>query len=488
MSERLPPRPGESIRRDRPVAFDFEGKRVGGFEGDTVGSALAAAGVTITGRSFKYHRARGLFCMTGACPNCLMQIDGIPNVRSCTEPVREGMRVHRQNAWPSAGRDIHGWLNTFSFMMPPGFYYKVFQRPRWAWRTVEPFIRSKAGLGTVPRTEDHEPREVRNLHCEVLVIGGGRGRDGRGRRVGARRGPPRCCSRSAPSSGGCPRRPGTRRRSSGASSRRPAPRVLLGTAALGVFGGPLVAAADGDALYRIRARHLVFATGAVEQGAVFPNNDLPGVMLSSAVELLVRRYGVLPGRRAVVLTSGDEGYATARTLRDAGAEATVVDLRPDARPIDGIAVIAGSTVLAADGRRRVREVVVGAPGIARRALDPRGPPRARGVPGAVDEPARDDRCPDRVRRARAGVPAGRAPAGVHAAGAVAGARSTTGAIAQGRLAGLEAAAATGHAVGRYGRADRTAPGGGGGRRRPGRAAARSRATARASSWHACAWT
>ncbi len=115
-------------------------------------------------------------------------------------------------------------------------------------------------------------------------------------------------------------------------------RVLLGTAALGVFGGPLVAAADGEALYRIRARHLVFATGAVEQGAVFPNNDLPGVMLSSAVELLVRRYGVLPGRRAVVLTSGDEGYEAARTLRDAGAEATVVDLRPDAKPIDGIAV------------------------------------------------------------------------------------------------------------------------------------------------------
>ena len=111
--------------------------------------------------------------MTGSCANCLMQIDGIPNVRACIEPVRDGMRVERQNAWPSAGRDIHGWLNTFSFMMPPGFYYKVFQRPRWAWHLVEPFIRSKAGLGTVPRDEDHAPREVVNLHCDVLVIGGG---------------------------------------------------------------------------------------------------------------------------------------------------------------------------------------------------------------------------------------------------------------------------------------------------------------------------
>ena len=107
MNERLRNRPGEAISRDRPITFDFEGRRVRAFEGDTVGSALAAAGVTVTGRSFKYHRARGLFCMTGACPNCLMQIDGIPNVRSCTEPARQGMRVYRQNAWPSAGRDIH---------------------------------------------------------------------------------------------------------------------------------------------------------------------------------------------------------------------------------------------------------------------------------------------------------------------------------------------------------------------------------------------
>src|SRR5687768_6156903 len=106
---RPPGRQSEAIRRDRTIPA---------FEGDTVGSALAAAGVTITSRSFKYHRPRGLQCMTGSCPNCLMQIDGIPNVRACTEPVREGMRVERQNAWPSVDRDIHGWLDTFSFMMP----------------------------------------------------------------------------------------------------------------------------------------------------------------------------------------------------------------------------------------------------------------------------------------------------------------------------------------------------------------------------------
>src|SRR5207344_1797944 len=139
-------------------------------------------------------------------------------------------------------------------------------------------------------------------------------------------------------------------------------RVIAGTPAFGVFGGPLIAAANGDRLYRIRPRHLVFATGAVEQTAVFPNNDLPGVMLSSAADLLVDRYRVLPGRRAVVLTSSGSGYETARTLGDAGAEVTVVDLRPEARPVDGLTVIAGSTIVAAEGRRRVREVVIGTPG------------------------------------------------------------------------------------------------------------------------------
>jgi sarcosine oxidase subunit alpha len=163
VTRRLPRTDGEAIVRDRPVAIRLDGRTIHAFEGDTVASAVAAAGVTITSRSFKYHRPRGLLCMTGSCPNCLMQI----------EPVRDGMVVERQNAWPSVDRDVHGWLNTFSFMLPPGFYYKVFQRPRWAWPLIEPFIRSKAGLGLVPRERDHRPREVVDLHVDVLVIGAG---------------------------------------------------------------------------------------------------------------------------------------------------------------------------------------------------------------------------------------------------------------------------------------------------------------------------
>ena len=438
MTDRLEEAPGEGIRRDRPVSIVFEGRKVAAFEGDSVGSALAAAGVTITARSFKYHRPRGLLCMTGSCANCLMQIDGIPNVRACIEPVRDGMRVERQNAWPSAGRDIHGWLNTFSFMMPPGFYYKVFQRPRWAWHTVEPFIRSKAGLGVVPRDEDHASREVVNLHCDVLVIGGGS--------AGL------AAAAEAAAAGAdtllLEQRPETDAEPGALVSAVDAGvRILTATPAFGVFDGPLVAAASRHTLYRVRPRHIVFATGAVEQAAVFPNNDLPGIVLSSAVERLIETYRVLPGRRAVVLTSSEAGYRSARLLRDAGAAVTVVDLRPD-QPAgtDGVDVLRGQTILAAHGRRRVTGVTVGSPGartgtkIACDLVVSSGfaMPSTNLLAMTGAELAFDD-------AAQAYLPV-ELPSNVHAAGAVAGARSVDAAVTQGRLAGLEAAAAVGREV------------------------------------------
>jgi sarcosine oxidase subunit alpha len=447
VSERLPARQGEAIRRDRPIRFRFERRTVAAFEGDTVGSALAAAGIAITGRSFKYHRPRGLSCMTGACPNCLMQVDGIPNVRACAEPARDGMHVERQNAWPSADRDIHGWLNTFSFMMPPGFYYKIFQHPRWAWPLVEPFIRSKAGLGRVPHEPDHRRRRRINLHPDVLVIGAGaaglaataeaakagasvvlleQGREAGGHLLGEASGTLRSAlAREALGSGA---------------------RFLAETAAFGVFGGGLIAAAGPDALYRIRAGHVIFATGAVEGSAVFPGNDLPGVMLSSAVHLLLHRYGVLPGRRAVVLTGDNVGYATAWALKDGGAAVTVVDLRSDGGWPEGFPVLAGSTILSAHGRRRVSAVSVGTPGatsgqkvscdlvVNACVQTPSTNLLAQaGARLAFDEALQSflpDEMPDRT----------------WAVGAVAGARSPEASVAQGRLAGLEAAAGSGHTV------------------------------------------
>jgi sarcosine oxidase subunit alpha len=449
VSDRLPERLGEAIRRDRRISFRFERRTISAFEGDTVGSAVAAAGVRITGRSFKYHRPRGLQCMTGSCPNCLMQIDGIPNVRACTEPAREGMRVERQNAWPSVNRDIHGWLNTLSFMMPPGFYYKIFQRPRWAWPFVEPFIRSKAGLGKVPHEPDHRRRRKIDLHPDVLVIGAGaaglaaaaeaakagaavvlleQGREAGGHLLGDASGATRSgLARQALESG---------------------VRFLAETAAFGVFGGMLVAAAGPDALYRIRATHVIFATGAVEQSAVFPGNDLPGVMVSSGVELLLHRYGVLPGRRAVVLAADNTAYSTAWSLRDAGAEVTVIDLRSEGGWPEGFPVVPGSTILSAQGRRHVTGVTTGPPG----STSGKKVPCDLLVIACVQVPSTNLLAQAGARLAfdeamQAFLPL-EMPARTHAVGAVAGARTPESAVAQGRLAGLETAAALGYEIDR----------------------------------------
>ena len=443
MSERLA-EGGVSIHRERALRFTLDGRKIDAFEGDTIGSALAAAGVGVTGRSFKYHRPRGLFCMTGSCPNCLMQVDGVPNVRTCVEPAREGMKVERQNAWPSVDRDIHGWLDRFSFMMPPGFYYKVFQHPRWAWPLVEPLIRSKAGLGKVPRVEDHEPRERITLHPDVLVIGGGAAGLAAAAEAAAA-GLDTLVLEQGLEVGGSTRR--GRRAADGDALRVAAEsagaRILTGTAAFGIFEGPLVAAASARALYRVRPRHLVVATGAIEQPAVFANNDLPGVMLSSAVELLIHRFGVLPGREAVVMTSSDAGHETARVLVEAGATVSVVDLRPDAPPGEGFRVAAGTTVLAATGRRRVTGARIGAPGESVGStvdcdllvLAGFTAPSTNLLSMSGTEVSFDE-------RAQAFLPE-RLPEGVYAVGAVAGAVTHDAAVAQGRLAGLEIGIAQG---------------------------------------------
>ena len=261
---RLSPVDGEEIRRDRAVSFAVDGKRISAFEGDTIGSAMAAAGITITARSFKYHRPRGLMCMTGTCPNCLVGVDGVPNVRACTEPVRDGMKVVRQNAWPSVSADVHGWLNFWSFMMPPGFYYKVFQHPRWAWRLVEPLIRSKAGLGIVPAEEDHRARERITLHPDVLVVGAGPAGLAAGAQAASQGAEVIVLEQSREAgghlvgSGEAAAAAGLREEATAAGAT-----ILTNTPAFGAFDGPLIAAANSHALYRLRAKHVVFATGAI---------------------------------------------------------------------------------------------------------------------------------------------------------------------------------------------------------------------------------
>jgi len=173
---RLPQQPGERIARQKIIRFTFDGKSVEAYEGDTVGSALYAAGRRTFSRSFKYHRRRGLMCCAGQCPNCIVAVDGAPGARACTEPVREGMRVEHLNARPGLEFDAMRATDLLGGpFTPPGFYYKTFIRPRRLWPLYERLLRSAAGLGRLPREQAQRTwrTEYRRRHADLLVVGAG---------------------------------------------------------------------------------------------------------------------------------------------------------------------------------------------------------------------------------------------------------------------------------------------------------------------------
>jgi sarcosine oxidase subunit alpha len=466
VSHRLRPGPWESIDRARPIGFLLDGRDVDGFVGDTVASAMAAAGVVVTGRSFKYHRPRGLFCMTGACANCMVRIDGVPNLRACQTELKNGMRVERQNGIPSVDFDLARGVDRFSFFFPAGFYYKAFYRPRFIWPLAEPFIRRVAGLGMPPAegAVDHHYDAV-NLNPDVLVVGGGPA--GLGAAIeSAKAGARTLLLEAEPSFGG-------RLRASGRLVRDPehdinlpghafAPRLEAeaaqagvelrpSTTAFGVFEYNLIAAAGPQGLLRIRPRQTVIATGGLEQPLLFGNADLPGVMLAGAVERLVNLFRVLPGARAVVLTGSERGYDVARTLLDAEAKVTVLDWRaegagPEAigRAANRAVVHRGAVATHAFGSTRVRGLGAEVSGVRRRFDCDLIVVAGQIVPAS-----------GLLSQAGAAVPYDQSqmafvpsvlPEGFQAAGSVMGDSEPGASLVMGRIAGMAAAAAVGAPV------------------------------------------
>jgi sarcosine oxidase subunit alpha len=320
------------------ITFQFDGRMVEARAGDTVASALYRAGRRIFTRSFKYHRPRGLLCLSGKCPNCMMNVDGTPNVRACITPARAGMQVRHQNAYPSLDRDLLAGVQRLDWLMPVGWYYKTMTH-EWSWHAAEPFIRKVAGLGVAPEpgsgSTDYEHAW---MHAEVAVIGGGPS----GLQAAldlAEGGAQVTLVDDQPEPGGHLRY----RKQAGTvptgliAKLRSMPRVEIISRAycFGLYEGNLLGVLQAsphagalERLIHLRAKRVVVATGAYEVPFTFENNDLPGVMLSTGVQRLIHLHGIKPGNRAVIVANGKQGDEVAADLREAAVE-VVTTLAPD---------------------------------------------------------------------------------------------------------------------------------------------------------------
>src|SRR6185437_3679301 len=365
-----------------------------GYAGDTLASALIANGVHLVGRSFKYHRPRGILSAGPEEPNALVTLERgpgrfTPNLRATQIELYDGLDASSQNRWPSLKSDFGALNSLFSPLIGAGFYYKTFMGPNWAWRRVyEPMIRRAAGLGRPPREPDPDGYQRTFDHCDVLIIGAGpaglaaaRAASETGARVVV------CDENPAP---GGSLLAETEAEIDGKSARdwledtlaalrsSPNVRLMTRTQAFGYYAQNFVALceripedeliADPDLprerLWQMRAREAVLATGAIERPLIFPDNDRPGVMLAGAARRYCNQYGAAVGERVAVATAHDSAYRAALDLKQAGVDvALIADLRneadgplPDAARAAGIEVVAGAEILGADGRLRVSAV------------------------------------------------------------------------------------------------------------------------------------
>jgi sarcosine oxidase subunit alpha len=377
---RLPPQPGERLDRKKTLSFTFDGKPVTALDGDTIGSALYAAGRRTFSRSFKYHRRRGLMCCAGQCPNCMVAVDGAPGVRACTEPVREGARVEHLNASPGLELDAMAVTDVLGGpFTPPGFYYKTFIHPRRLWPVYEWVLRHAAGLGRLPQGQAERSwrTEYRRRHADVLVVGGGHA--GLSAALAAAElGADVVLADEGPEAGGRLLWEGGHEQARALTERvrEAGVEIICSGAALGHFDG-LVPVWQGSTLHQVRASQHVYATGAIEQPLVFAGNDLPGVMLSAGARRLAALYGVRPGTRAVVASTSDRGLLAASALAELGVEVlAVADLRDtptaaaQALSARGVKVLQGWTVVASRGRRALEGVVLAPVADAQRASAP----------------------------------------------------------------------------------------------------------------------
>ncbi|MEQ1404505.1 sarcosine oxidase subunit alpha [Neorhizobium sp. Rsf11] len=380
----------------RTARFTFDGRSYTAMEGDTVASALLAHGVHLVGRSFKYHRPRGILSAGAEEPNALIDVarDAArrqPNVRATVQEVFDGAKIASQNRWPSLRFDVSAFNDLLSPFFAAGFYYKTFMWPKEAWaKLYEPFIRRAAGLGVAPTEEDPDHYASRYAHCDVLVAGAG---------VAGL-----TAALSAASTGASvilvdeqPEVGGALHFDAAATidgqngydwvqglaaklKAMPNVTVLTRTTVFGYYNHGFLGLVERvsdhlarpgrdlprERLWQVRAKRVILATGAIERHMVFANNDRPGIMLASAARTFLNHHGVAVGKNVGVYTAHDSAYEAAFDLKRAGvAIAAIVDNRtnPDeavlaeARSL-GIDVLTGHSVTDTSGRLRISSMTV----------------------------------------------------------------------------------------------------------------------------------
>ncbi|EKV27033.1 Sarcosine oxidase alpha subunit [Caenispirillum salinarum AK4] len=388
-------RDGGLIDRTKPVTFTWNGRVLGGYEGDTLASALLANGVHLVARSFKYRRPRGILGHGTEEPNAMVQTgDGNrtePNPKATVVPLVEGLRAKSVNtAKGGPESDPRAGMGMLSRFMPAGFYYKMFHGSQTMWQRVwEPIIRQAAGWGTCPTEPDPDTYDHMNLHCDVLVVGGGPAGIAAAREAAKSGARVVLADEQERFGGRLLDRPrnldglpghGWADREVAALAEEAEVTLLPRTTVFGYYDHNLLCALERrtdhlaeapshvtrQRLWHIRARRVVLATGAHERPLVFADNDRPGIMLASAVAAYVHRWAVLPGREAVVFTNNDGAWEAAHLLKKAGAPAvTIIDSRPkvsDALKRDaeqaGITVKTGHAVTGTRGGKRVTAALV----------------------------------------------------------------------------------------------------------------------------------
>ena len=375
------------INREKTLNFKFDGRSYKGFEGDTVASALLASGKKIFGRSFKYHRPRGVLTAGSEEPNALITVgQGAfqdPNIRATTQEIFEGLITKSQNNWPNLQYDILSINDLFSNFLGAGFYYKTFMWPKSFWEKIyEPVIRRAAGLGALSGLHNSDTYEKAYAFCDLLVIGGGPS-GLMAAKIAAEAGLDVILAEQEPIFGG--RLNSETEKVDGIPGSDWAAKIIeelkaldnvrlyLRTTVTGVYDQGTFAAVERvghhlpdrgsdrplECFWRIVAKNSILAAGAIERGIAFPNNDRPGIMAASAVRTYLNRFGVSPGRSIALFCNNNTAHNTAKDLLESGINiAAIIDSREDSKTDLDVPFYNGAEVSNTYGRQGLNSIIV----------------------------------------------------------------------------------------------------------------------------------